>query len=64
MTPAQKSLRACADLFNAPPANWREQSELARKIAKARKAEKSQLVSLLYASLARMTEKPKYRRPL
>jgi hypothetical protein len=52
------------DLFSAPSPTWREQSELAAKIAQARKAEKSQLVSLLCASLARMTEKPKYRRPL
>ena len=52
------------DLFNAQPAKWLEQSELARKIAQARKDEKSQLVTLLCASLARMTEKPKYRRPL
>lgn len=52
------------DLFNAAPAKWLEQSELAAKIAQARKTEKSQLVTLLCASLARMTEKPKYRRPL
>lgn len=52
------------DLFSNPPAKWREQSELASKIARARKAEKAQLVTLLCASLARMTEKPKYRRPL
>lgn len=53
------------DLFNCPPAAWREQAELAEKIAQARKkAEKHQLVSLLCASLARMTEKPKHRRPL
>ena len=53
------------DLFNVPSPTWREQSELAEKIAQAsRKAEKHQLVSLLCASLARMTEKPKHRRPL
>ncbi|MFM0503929.1 hypothetical protein [Paraburkholderia caffeinilytica] len=53
------------DLFNHPPPAWLEQSELARKIAQARKkAEKHQLVSLLCTSLARMTEKPKHRRPL
>lgn len=53
------------DLFNAPPAKWREQAELAGKIAQTRKkAEKHQLVTLLCASLARMTEKPKHRRPL
>lgn len=53
------------DLFNAPPAKWLEQSELADKISQARKkAEKQQLVSILCASLARMTEKPKHRRPL
>ncbi len=52
------------DLLNAPPAKWREQSDLAAKIGQARKAEKSQLVTLLCASLAQMTEKPKYRRPL
>jgi hypothetical protein len=53
------------DLFNAPPAMWREQSDLAGKIAQARKkAEKHQLVTLLCASLACMTEKPKHRRPL
>jgi hypothetical protein len=53
-----------SDLFQTQPAKWIEQSELAAKIAQARKAEKSQLVTLLCASLARMTEKPKYRRPL
>lgn len=52
------------DLFTASSPAWREQSELASKIARAKKAEKSQLVTLLCASLARMTEKPKYRRPL
>lgn len=52
------------DLFNQPSSTWLEQSELARKIAQAKKAEKSQLVSLLCTSLARMTEKPKHRRPL
>lgn len=52
------------DLFSSKPAKWIEQSELAAKIAQARKAEKSQLVTLLCASLARMTEKPKHRRPL
>lgn len=53
------------DLFNNPPPKWREQVEIAEKIAQARKkAEKHQLVTLLCASLARMTEKPKYRRPL
>jgi hypothetical protein len=51
------------DLFNCPSDKWREQSELASKIGQARKkAEKRQLVSLLCASLARMTEKPRYRR--
>lgn len=52
------------DLLNAPSPKWIDQSELASKIAQARKAEKSQLVTLLCASLARMIEKPKYRRPL
>ncbi|MFM0044083.1 hypothetical protein [Paraburkholderia sediminicola] len=52
------------DLFNAPSPTWIEQSELASKIARAKKAEKPQLVALLCASLARMTEKPKHRRPL
>lgn len=53
------------DLFSVPPAKWLEQSELARKIAQAhRKVEKHQLVTLLCASLARMTEKPKHRRLL
>jgi hypothetical protein len=51
------------DLFAQKPSQWREQSELASKIGQARKkAEKHQLVSLLCASLARMTEKPRYRR--
>jgi hypothetical protein len=52
------------DLFNIPSPTWRDQTELASKIAQARKTEKLQLVSLLCASLARMTEKPKHRRPL
>jgi hypothetical protein len=53
------------DLLNAPSPKWIEQAELASKIARARKkTEKQQLVSLLCASLARMTEKPKHRRPL
>lgn len=53
------------DLFSAPSPKWIEQAELAGKIAQARKqSEKQQLVSLLCASLARMTEKPKHRRPL
>lgn len=53
------------DLLNATSPTWVEQAELASKIAQARrKAEKQQLVTLLCASLARMTEKPKYRRPL
>jgi hypothetical protein len=53
------------DLFTNPPPTWREQTDLADKIVQAqRKAEKHQLVTLLCASLARMTEKPKYRRPL
>lgn len=52
------------DLFNAPSPKWIEQAELAGKIAQAHKAEESQLVSLLCTSLARMTEKPKHRRPL
>jgi hypothetical protein len=52
-------------LFTTPPAKWLEQADLARKIGQARKkSEKHQLVTLLCASLARMTEKPKYRRPL
>lgn len=54
-----------SDLFNNPSPTWREQAEIAEKIAQARKKEeKHQLVSLLCASLARMTEKPKHRRPL
>jgi hypothetical protein len=53
------------DLFNALSPTWREQLAIAEKIAQAhKKTEKHQLVSLLCASLARMTEKPKYRRPL
>jgi hypothetical protein len=53
------------DLFNSAPPKWREQDVIAEKIGQARKkAEKHQLVSLLCASLARMTEKPKHRRPL
>jgi hypothetical protein len=53
------------DLFSEPSPKWREQSEIAGKIAQTRKkTEKHQLVSLLCASLARMTEKPKHRRPL
>ncbi|MGA7781119.1 MAG: hypothetical protein WCA85_25895 [Paraburkholderia sp.] len=51
------------DLFNVAPDKWREQSELAQMIGQTRKkAEKYQLVSLLCASLARMTEKPRLRR--
>jgi hypothetical protein len=51
------------DLFNNPPPAWREQEAIAVKIGQARKkAEKHQLVSLLCASLARMTEKPRHRR--
>ncbi len=53
------------DLFNCPPPAWREQAAIAEKIGQTRKkAEKHQLVTLLCASLARMTEKPKHRRPL
>jgi hypothetical protein len=53
------------DLFNPPPAKWREQDELARKIGQAgKKAEKHQIASLLCSSLAAMTAKPKSRRPL
>jgi hypothetical protein len=53
------------DLFNPVQAKWLEQDALASKISQARKkAEKQQLVTLLCASLARMTEKPKHRRPL
>jgi hypothetical protein len=53
------------DLFSAPSPRWIEQAELAGKIAQAcKKSEKNQLVSLLCASLARMTEKPKHRSPL
>jgi hypothetical protein len=54
-----------ADLFNAAPTKWREQDDLAKKIGQARnKTERHQLTSLLCASLARMTAKPRYRRPL
>lgn len=53
------------NLFTAAPDKWREQDAIAQKIGRARKkTEKSQLVTLLCASLARMTEKPKHRRPL
>lgn len=53
------------DLLNREPAKWRDQDELAQKIGHTRKkAEKHQLVTLLCDSLARMTEKPKHRRPL
>jgi hypothetical protein len=53
------------DFLNPAPAKWRNQDELARKIGQTRKkAEKYQLVTLLCDSLARMTEKPKHRRPL
>lgn len=53
------------DLLNQEPAKWRDQDELAQKIGRTRKkAEKHQLVTLLCDSLARMTEKPKHRRPL
>jgi hypothetical protein len=53
------------DLLSQPPAKWRDQDELARKVGQTRKkAEKDQIVSLLCDSLARMTEKPKHRRPL
>lgn len=44
------------------PSKWREQDDLARKIGQTRKkSEKSQIVTLLCQSLARMTEKPRYR---
>jgi hypothetical protein len=53
------------DLLNHAPSKWLEQDELARKVREARsKAQKDQIVTLLCASLARMTEKPRYRRPL
>jgi hypothetical protein len=53
------------DLLNPTPAKWRDQVALAHKIGQTRKkAEKQQLVTLLCDSLARMTEKPKHRRPL
>jgi len=53
------------DLLNQAPAKWLEQDALAAKVRLARrKSEKDQLVTLLCASLARMTEKPKHRRPL
>lgn len=53
------------DLLNPAPAKWRDQDSLAKKIGQTRKkAEKDQLVTLLCDSLARMTEKPKHRRPL
>lgn len=57
--------RAKRDLFSDPPARWREQEALARKVSQARsKTQKDQIVTLLCQSLARMTEKPRYRRPL
>jgi hypothetical protein len=53
------------DLLNPIPSVWREQNELARKIGAARhKNEKQQIATLLCQSLARMTDKPKGRRPL
>jgi hypothetical protein len=53
------------DLLNQAPTKWRDQAALAQKIGQTRKkAEKHQLVTLLCDSLARMTEKPKHRRPL
>lgn len=53
------------DLLNPAPAKWRDQDNLAQKIGQTRKkVEKDQLVTLLCDSLARMTEKPKHRRPL
>jgi hypothetical protein len=53
------------DLFSPMPAVWLEQDALARKVAQSRiKKEKDQIVTLLCASLARMTEKPRHRRPL
>lgn len=53
------------DLLNPIPLMWIEQNELARKIGSARrKDEKQQIATLLCQSLARMTDKPKCRRPL
>lgn len=53
------------DLFTQKSSQWREQASIAEKIGQThKKAEKHQLVTLLCASLARMTEKPKHRRPL
>lgn len=53
------------DLLNMKTPEQERQMDLASKIARTRKkAEKHQLVTLLCASLAQMTEKPKYRRPL
>ena len=58
-------MRAERDLLNPPPAKWIEQEDLARKVSQARnKMQKDQIVTLLCTSLARMTEKPRYRRPL
>jgi hypothetical protein len=53
------------DLLNPPPAKWRDQDELAKKIGQTgKKAEKQQIATLLCGSLAAMTAKPKHRRPL
>lgn len=53
------------DLLNPAPTKWLEQETLARKVSQARsKTQKDQIVTLLCNSLARMTEKPRYRRPL
>jgi hypothetical protein len=53
------------DLLNPAPGVWREQDELAAKVARAAsKAQKGQIVTLLCASLMKMTEKPRYRRPI
>jgi len=55
-------MRAERDLLNPPPAKWLEQEDLAHKVSQARnKAQKDQIVTLLCSSLARMTEKPRYR---
>ena len=52
-------------LFSLPSPKWREQQHLAQKIGQTRsKTQKDQIVTLLCQSLARMTEKPRYRRPL
>jgi hypothetical protein len=51
------------DLLNPAPSKWLEQDDLARKVREARsKAQKDQIVTLLCASLMKMTEKPRLRK--